>query len=191
MGSLLRLPAMDFVDRFSKINLIRAPGDTTQAFTAAAATKLPIGNSREAPTRFRIQCPYNCGYSHGRLELVRLHARDCRQRPAAGEPRHFPCRKGCDKVSGTEGSRDKHEQDHTWVPKSCRKGCQNGRIFETKDLFRKHLESQEHQGWPSTQCNLCLENPGSNRVTVFRTRQGFMQHLREIHYLDKAARKKM
>ena len=151
----------------------------------------PLGNSRNPPTQFEThRCPFylqGCPYSTWQKAHVSRHLEACGFAPSE-DKNMYPCRKGCQKGFSGKAHRANHEwKAHTHSPRACSKGCQDGRIFQTRKELPTHERNNEHTGFKPNPCPVsgCEKKP-LNRL------EGARKHVRKEHgNLSEAEREKL
>lgn len=183
--------AEDFIRFFAHINVIRnrnAARLTDEKFQEDSVRWVAIGNSREPPTRFLFSCPHRewgCTFSARVLAPFEIHVARCKiseEKPFVQKELRFPCRKaGCSRRFGAQGSRNRHELEHAWVPLQCDRGCTDGKYFQSKESYDNHVNRWHRDMWDtSTTCPVSK----CTRTTSFPSRQAYNSHLVETHRLS-------
>lgn len=119
-NGMLTLPAHQFVEAFSKINIVRS---STLAASQAKLdetfpTKVPMGNTRDYPTLYLYKCS-KCDYKYPVKWKVDMHSLTCKMETK--KPTPFQCDRGdCNKTFSSEPSLKVHiDGYHDWIT-SCR-----------------------------------------------------------------------
>ena len=182
-------PAEGFIEYFSRINIIRnqeagAMGETT--FEKEAHRFVPIGNSRDIPTRFIYRCSnrnWGCQYICYYRSRIEDHIRKCKiSESNPDKSATFKCRKpGCDREFKTLGGRKSHEQAHNFERRQC-DICEDDKWYSSMRQWNHHISVHHNDEWDSsTTCGV----PNCPRgETPFSTRQSYQEHLRVTHKLQ-------
>lgn len=190
-ADLLLLPASEYVDALSRINVFHNtaldPHRTT--LDEFLPSKVPMGNSRDYPRRFLFPCPNEgCDYSHYIKGILNDHVLVCK--PKAQTSTSFVCDQVCEngevcnKGFATAHGLNEHVVDtHTWVPKKCPHGnCADPHsMFANRKLYANHL-AIHHKPIDPTTCTF----PECNSKTVFSQHSTYSNHLRRVHKLMSA-----
>ena len=179
-----------FIDKFSKINIIRndsASGVGQKKFDERASTWVATGNSRDAPSRFLFYCPnkfWGCDYNTPNNGRFGEHARKCKiSEDNPVKPSTFKCRKlGCNDMIKSENHRNKHERDHGFVPRQCPK-CTDGKWYMKEQDWRSHKDRNHDANWDT---NILCQVEECTRKTGFPNRESFKVHLRGTHKMSAA-----
>ena len=184
----LRIDGVDFVRRFSKINV------TTHQALAQWGLKSPksaeivssySGNSRETVSLWQYPCKnahFGCSYAHAFHPQVRRHELSCKITSAGAfaesiKEKDFPCDR-CDSSFDTAARLKSHTDEvHDWQARACTKdGCDPNHVFQVRSDFQKHME-QEHSPYTSSTCLY----PGCTSLTTFKSAKTYRAHLHKVH----------
>jgi hypothetical protein len=189
--TLLSAPE-DFIRTFSCINIVKAWKPLKDvAF-------LSIGNSRDAPTRFKFPCPnahFGCtSTSYTSLELDQ-HAAGCTM---TSEEKHqelladdllrtHKCtRANCTskgfKSLGELNSHVKKVHDAVWIPKACE--CDPTKLYKSKSAWNMHKRSA-HGTYIAQRCGF----PDCAHDNIFDALDALIGHMKKKHALKRAEAK--
>jgi hypothetical protein len=155
-----------FITYFSRINIAwnwTLAHMSDERLAREIATFVPMGNSRDPPTRFLFPCPHQalgCKYSSPNRELLKRHAMACQPQPenlSIAPPTLYKCRtQGC--MAGpfdTVHKRDYHKREkHKWTRKQCNLGCTNGVWYKAHHSWNTHKIRIHGDNWDkNTTCS--------------------------------------
>ena len=188
---LMSLPLMQFIEKLSRINIVR--------HSQAVAMYMIAGGSRDEPTRFKIPC---ANAKFGCTELwetdpqlkqhlifckstsVEAHASEqARQADLAAihASRRWVCDE-CEKSYSTKGALAIHKKDHSWVPKACDvQGCKSKVIFKSARGYSAH-KSDAHT-WNARTCPFKDLPACKQPEKLWDSRPTFKYHLASAHNL--------
>jgi hypothetical protein len=176
---MLTLPGHQFVEAFSKINIVRS---STLAASQAKLdktfpTKVPMGNTRDYPTLYLYKCS-KCDYKYPVKWKVDMHSLICKQ--DTKKPTLFQCDHGdCNKSFSSEPSLKAHINDyHDWIPGKCATPNCSDRIFENRKAWAHHLDVEHRPIEPMT----CTYGECRSKL-VWKTLLKYKEHLRAAHRL--------
>lgn len=180
----LRIDGVDFVRRFSKINV-----STNQvlAMWGQAERKANLiasvysGNSRDQVSLWQFSydnVKFGCPYQNSLKSAVLEHERSCKiisheAFAKLNEVKKFSC-DGCERSYDTKYLLDKHKTEiHNWKPRACKKdGCDPNIVFQVRHEYTKHVEKC-HPTWTPAKCQYpgCTSQSSSNlpgpTVTIY------------------------
>jgi hypothetical protein len=186
--SMLTLPGRQFVEAFSKINIVR---NSTLAHSLAKldetlSAKVAIGNSRDHPTLYLHRCS-KCDYKHHLKALVDRHSLTCGLKTKEPAERLFQCDRGdCGKNFASKQSLKSHiDGYHDWIPRRCATPNCSVRTFENCHAWYRHIHAKHRPMEPLT----CTHGECLSRV-VWKTLISYKEHLKQVHKLMSAASQK-
>jgi hypothetical protein len=161
-----------------------------ERFLREVDSYVPVGNSRDQPTRFLFFCPnrsLGCKYNSTNKVVLGKHVVTCNRSeetsPAPLPSALYKCRKeGCTvEPFDTTHKRDYHEKSHTWVRKQCDLGCTDGTWYESHHSWKTHLAGHHNENWDKdTTCSY----PSCERSEPFNNYQDYFTHLRYTHTVN-------
>lgn len=166
----------EFIDRLSRIN--------TVAWEYAKANNgLPPGvdrgGSRDEPSRFLYTCT-GCKRSFQTDRQRRSHEALCK---ATGSTDDATSPTAAPSPSTTSKRPKQKTPAQKYTPQQCPKidECGETKVFDTWGSFKKH-RNVAHGGWAPRQCDV----EACRSKTEFQDRNGYYNHLSNIHHLSSA-----
>lgn len=196
-ASAITLPGEQFVDYFSRINVVRNTSlrHSLKKLAEVFPRHVGMGNSRDEPSLFLIPCPnaaLGCSYSHPNPEILEEHEISCTIRLAnhqasgsdsSEETQLFNCdRDGCTKQFKTKEYLNNHiKRNHDWTPKKCElPDCPKPDVlFDTGGKMQRHLQRDHDTDWKPSKCIF----PGCSSSHIFEKRYLYNLHLKNVHKL--------
>jgi hypothetical protein len=190
--SAIKLGSTPFVDYFSRINVTRNTAIIRGSRNMDYSKHIPMGNTRDVPTLFRIRCKnasLGCKFTSTEQRIVDDHtlSRNCivnRPAPTPGvqvKARHMCTRDGCSRTFHNVSLLNKHiEAVHDWVPRKCEEpDCPKADVlWENGDKYQRHVDAH-NSDWTPSKCHF----PGCKSSQTFIKRINYNQHLRVAHKL--------
>lgn len=195
--SATTLPGEQFVDYFSRINVVRNTSlkHSLTKLDEVFPRHVGMGHSRDEPSLFLIPCPnavLGCSYSHPNPERIAQHEISCTIRLAdhqdrggdsSEETQLFDCgRDGCTKQFKTEKYLQRHiKRSHDWVPKKCElPDCPKPDVlWDSGGKMQRHKQVDHDANWKPSKCIF----PGCSSSHTFEKRHLYNMHLKNVHKL--------
>ena len=179
----LALRGNDFIDFFTKINLVKVYRGRKGRTPEEQLKDIARGNSRDDPTPFLFSCNRDdCLYSTPIYGEYAVHTVSCKSpEPSASNPSGLGCNiEGCGKIYATKQGLSQHmAQKHAaWVPIGCLP-CGIPR-FETRKEMDTHQRVVHRTYKSPVPCPLQSE---CHSTVLFNAAHTLARHLKKIHRL--------
>jgi len=192
-ASLLTSEPYDFIDTFSRINVVRSLKSLDKT------SFLIRGGSRDEPSRFKFPCPnavFGCTATSYSEQELGFHVQICtltshekyEELLAAEQSKKHVCdREGCKSRFATKGELNRHKKEHdaVWEPQSCNEGdCTGEILYKSKSTWGSHQRSA-HGSYRAQRCQV----PECQITTVYDKKPSLLSHMRKVHQIKGEAAK--